>query len=113
MMQSWVAHAGLLAIIAVPLVFIILAVCGIHPLILIVVIGKILMALTLPLPTLSIALLLMLSCAVSYIVSPFAGMVMTASKFLPVSPFEVAIKWNVLFCVIFLIEGVLFACLWR
>lgn len=112
-LQAGVNHLGLLSVIVVPLLFIFLAVAGIHPLILTVILGKILTALSLPLPMVSIALLLVLASAVSFIVSPFAGMVLMTAKFLGAKPVEVAIKWNAGFCGLFLVEGILFACLWR
>ena len=112
-MQNWVNQLGLVSIVVIPLIYILLAVTGIHPFILIVILGKILTALSLPLSPVSIALLLLLASSVSFIVSPFAGMVLMTAKFLNVRPMEVAIKWNAAFCMLFLAEGIIFACLWK
>lgn len=77
-----------------------------------VILGKILTALSLPIPAVSIALILLLSSSISFIASPFAGMVLMTAKFLNVKPMEVAVTWNAGYCVLFLAEGILFACLW-
>lgn len=111
-LQSGVNQLGLFSIIIVPLVFIFLALAGIHPLILAVIFGKILTSISLPLPIVSIALILVLSSSISFIVSPFAGMVLMTAKFLNVKPSEVSIKWNSAYCGVFLAEGIIFACLW-
>ncbi|MEN6565067.1 MAG: hypothetical protein ABFC57_02055 [Veillonellales bacterium] len=112
-LQQGVNQLGSFSIIAVPLLFIFLAMAGIHPLILAVIFGKVLTGLSLPLPLVSIALLLVLASAVSFVVSPFAGMVLMTAKFLEVKPMEVAVKWNAGFCALFLAEGILFACFWH
>ncbi len=111
-LQNGVNQLGLFSVIAVPIVFILLAVAGIHPFILTVILGKILTALSLPIPAVSIALILLLSSSISFIASPFAGMVLMTAKFLNVKPMEVAVTWNAGYCVLFLAEGILFACLW-
>ena len=112
LLQTLVNQLGFLAIVLIPLLFIAIAVLGIHPLVLAVMFGKILLALSLPLSHVSIALILTLSSAISFIVSPFAGMSLMTAKFLNVTPFEVSIKWNFAFSLLFLIEGLVFAYLW-
>lgn len=77
-----------------------------------VILGKVLTTLSLPIPAVSIALILLLSSSISFIASPFAGMVLMTAKFLNVKPMEVAVTWNAGYCVLFLAEGILFACLW-
>lgn len=111
--QHAVNQLGMFSILAVPLIFIILAIIGIHPFILAVILGKILMALSLPLPPVSIALLLLTASCISFIGSPFAGMVLNTSKFLNVSPVKLSVKWNLAYSSLFLVEGILFACLWE
>lgn len=110
--QASANHLGLFSMIVVPVVFILLAITGIHPFILTIIFGKILLALSLPLSTVSIALLLLLASSISFIASPFAGMVLMTAKFLNVKPVEVAFKWNSVYCTIFLAEGIVFAYLW-
>lgn len=112
LLQESVNHMGIFALIIIPVVFIAIAVCGIHPFVLVVMLGKILLALTLPLNNVSIALILMLSSAIAFIISPFAGMSLMTAKFLHVTPFDVSIRWNLLFCILFLVEGLIFAYVW-
>jgi len=113
LLQGSVNHLGILSLLVIPLLFIFIAVCGIHPLVLAVMFGKILLAVSLPLSSVSIALILILSSAISFIISPFAGMSLMTAKFLHVTPLEVSLKWNLLFCSLFLIEGLFFAYLWH
>lgn len=112
-LQSGVNNFGLFSVVIIPIIFIALAVCGLHPLILTVILGKVLLAVSLPLPIVSIGLILILSASISFIVSPFAGMAIMTSKMLDAEPVDVAFRWNIWFCAIFLIEGLIFACLWR
>jgi len=113
LLQNSINYFGIVSIIIIPIVFIILSIFGIHPLILVVILGKILMSVALPISNVSISLILILSCSISFIVSPFAGMVLMTAKFLDVKPIEVAFKWNAFFCIIFLTEGIIFSCIWH
>lgn len=112
LLQESVNHLGIFSILIIPLIFIFIAVCGIHPLVLAVMFGKILLAVSLPLSAVSIALILILSSAISFIISPFAGMSLMTAKYLNVTPMDVSLKWNLLFCSLFLIEGLIFAYIW-
>lgn len=112
LLQGSVNHLGIFSILIIPLIFIFIAVCGIHPLVLAVMFGKILLAVSLPLSAVSIALILILSSAISFIISPFAGMSLMTAKYLNVTPMDVSLKWNLLFCSLFLIEGLIFAYIW-
>ncbi|AOO64836.1 hypothetical protein [Sulfurospirillum halorespirans] len=113
LLQESVNHLGIFSILVIPLLFIFIALCGIHPLVLAVMFGKILLSVSLPLSSVSIALILLLSAAISFIISPFAGMSLMTAKFLHVTPLEVSLKWNLLFCSLFLVEGLVFAYLWQ
>ena len=113
LLQESVNHLGIFSILVIPLLFIFIALCGIHPLVLAVMFGKILLSVSLPLSSVSIALILLLSAAISFIISPFAGMSLMTAKFLHVTPLEVSLKWNLLFCTLFLVEGLVFAYLWQ
>lgn len=111
-LQNVINQLGLFSIIAVPIIYIFFAMTGIHPLILTVIFGKILMTLALPLPAISIALLLLLAGTISFTLSPFAGMALMTAKFLNVKPIDVAVKWNAVFGGLFFVEGIIFICLW-
>lgn len=113
LLQESVNHLGIFSVIVIPLLFILVSICGIHPLVLAIIFGKILLAVSLPLPPVSIALILLLSASISFIISPFAGMSLMTAKYLNVTPLEVSIKWNLLFCTLFLIEGLMFAYFWN
>lgn len=108
LLQQGMDQLGMFSLMAVPLLFIALAVLGIHPFVLTLILGKVLMTLSLPLTPLAISLILILSSAVSFIVSPFAGMILTTSKFLNVRPVDIALKWNALYCSLLLAEGLAF-----
>ena len=112
-LQAVANQSGRFSLVAVLFGYIALAVAGIHPFILVVILGKILMSLSLQLAPISIALLLLVASGVSFIVSPFAGMILMTAKFLNVKPVEVAWKWNVVYCLLFLTEGLLFAFVWK
>jgi len=112
LLQESINRLGSFSIVVIPLLFIAIAILGIHPLVLAVMFGKILLALSLPLSSVSVALLLILAAAISFIVSPFAGMSLMTAKFLNVTPLDVSLRWNLLFCALFLAEGILFAYLW-
>lgn len=112
-LQIGVNHLGFMSVIIIPAVFIALSMVGLHPLVLTVLLGKILLSVDLPLTVVGVALMIILSASISLIVSPFAGMTLMTSKMLNAEPVDVAFKWNFWFCVIFLIEGIIFAFLWH
>lgn len=87
------------------LIIMLLAMIGMHPFIVIIILGQILMALNLPLSPLIIAIILLFGSMLSYMLSPFAGMVLTTAKFLDVSIYEVGLKWNGLFGLILFLLG--------
>lgn len=105
-----VAGAG--TIFVVPVLLIAAALVGIHPFIMIVMCGKIFTALQLPVPALTLALALSLGGVISYMVSPFAGIVMTLAAFLQVKPAAIALRWNGRYCALLLVLGLAFSYLW-
>lgn len=81
-----------------------LAMFGLHPFVVIIILGQVLMSSSLPLDPRVIALTLLFGSMLSYMLSPFAGMVLTTAKFLNVSIYDVGVKWNGLFgSILFLI----------
>jgi hypothetical protein len=105
-MQKYADSLGIIAIILVPLIIVALALIGLHPLVSIAVFGQMLMTLRLPLPALTIALCLNLGGSIAYMVSPFAGIIMTLAKFIEVKPTDVAVRWNWQFCLIYFVLGI-------
>lgn len=111
-LQAFASSLGVFSIIAIPLLVISAAVLAIHPFITIVMFGKILTVLNLPVSSLTIALCLALGGSISYMVSPFAGVVMTIAKFVGAKASDVAITWNWLYSLIYFVVGLLFAYFW-
>ncbi|NLO97271.1 MAG: hypothetical protein GX091_04275 [Peptococcaceae bacterium] len=102
-----VAHGlGLFAVILIPLSIMVLALVGLHPFISVVLLGQILMTLQLPLPAITLALCLNLGSSIAYMVSPFAGIIMTMAKFTDSTAVDVAIRWNWLFSTIYFVIGI-------
>ena len=85
---------------------------GLHPFITIVMFGKMLMHADLPIPPLTVALSLAVGGAAAYMVSPFAGIIMTISRLMGVKPYDVAIRWNLSFGLLFYATGMAFAFAW-
>ncbi len=103
---------GPFSIVMIPLLVIGAAVIGIHPFITIVMFGKILTLLQLPVSSTTIALCLALGGSISYMVSPFAGVIMTIAKFVGAKASDVAITWNWVYSLVYFVIGICFAYLW-
>jgi len=110
--QSWANWLGSISIVAIPLLVIGAAVLAIHPFITIVMFGKILTILNLPFSPITIALCLALGGSISYMVSPFAGVIMTIGKFVGAKASDVALTWNWRYSLIYFVIGISFAYLW-
>lgn len=108
--SGWVINtAGALGqfnfLIVTPFI-IILSLTGIHPLMGVGLLGTLLSS-ALPGYSTMIALGLLLGSAISYSVSPFAGTIITLSRFAGCSSVKAAFNWNGLFSLIFFIEGLI------
>ncbi len=108
--SSWVINtAGSLGqfnfLIVTPFI-VILSLTGIHPLMGVGLLGSLLSA-ALPGYSTMIALGLLLGSAISYSVSPFAGTIITLSRFAGCSSVKAAFNWNGMFSLIFFIEGLI------
>jgi hypothetical protein len=91
-----------------PILIVISAVLGLHPFVSMVLIGKMIMSLGLDEPVVPLALALSFGGAVSYVVSPFAGIVLTLAQFLDSKPADIALRWNGAFSVILLGAGIVY-----
>ncbi len=111
-LQSASISLGAGAVVFIGLVIVLCSLAGLHPFITIVLFGKILAHADLPIPPLTVALSLTVGAATSYMISPFAGMIMTVSKLLGAKATDVAIRWNWRFCILFFTTGMLFSFLW-
>jgi hypothetical protein len=85
---------------------------GLHPFITIVLFGRILSHADLPIPPLTLALGLSVGGAAAYMVTPFAGVIMTLSKLIGTRASDVALRWNWRFAILFFTTGMVFAFLW-
>jgi hypothetical protein len=85
---------------------------GMHPFITIVLFGKILSYIALPIPPITIALALSVGGATAYMVTPFAGVIMTISRLIETKAVDVALHWNWRFSILFFAAGICFAFGW-
>jgi hypothetical protein len=100
---------GKFSFLLIPPVIILLSLIGIHPFISTLLIGKILVsAIQIPHYEVLIALALLQGGVISFVLSPFAGNVLTISRMSDCTPSEVGYGWNGLFAFIFLLEGFVF-----
>ncbi|PKM88187.1 MAG: hypothetical protein CVU87_07945 [Firmicutes bacterium HGW-Firmicutes-12] len=100
---------GKFSFLLIPPVIILLSLVGIHPFISTMLIGKILVtAIQIPNYEVLIALALLLGGVISFVLSPFAGNVLTISRMSDCSPSEVGYGWNGVFSIVFLLEGFVF-----
>jgi hypothetical protein len=104
--------AGPAILVAVPVVLVALGIVGVHPFITIVLFGKILTSAAFPVEPITIAFLLAVGGVVSYTVSPFTGIIMTIAKLVDATAFDVAVRWNWLYCVLFAVLGIAFSFAW-
>ena len=111
-LQDMANALGALAIIALPVLMILGAVLGIHPFISIVLFGHVFSTLALPIAPVSLALGLAIGGSISYIVSPFAGIVIPLAKFVKCRTVDIALRWNWIYSLVFFVEGIVFAYFW-
>jgi hypothetical protein len=110
--QGFVAWMGPASVAVLPLAIIALSIVGLHPFITIVLFGKILSGAGIPLPALSIALSLAVGGAASYMISPFAGIIMSLSRYTGAKASEIAVGWNWKFSLAFFALGIGFSLGW-
>jgi len=103
-LPALLSTAGFLSLVLIPAAIIACALIGIHPFITIVLLGNILSTVQLDISHLALQFSLAIGGAVSYTVSPFAGIVLTMAKYVNRSPLEISFKWNGLFNIVFFCE---------
>lgn len=111
-MQAAANWLGVLSVAVLPLIMIALSLIGFHPFITIVLFGKILAATAMPIPLLSIALSLAVGGAAAYMISPFAGIIMSISRYTGTKASQISIQWNWKYSVILFSTGTLFSIGW-
>ena len=110
--QSAAAWLGLASIAILPLIIILLSLVGLHPFITLVLFGKILSGAGMPVSNLAIAISLASGGAAAYMISPFAGIIISLSRFTGARASEIAVKWNWKFSAAFYVLGIGFALFW-
>ena len=103
---------GLFMLPVISILVFLLSLIGLHPFIILVILGKIVMSLNLPFSAAVIATALIFGSSISYMTSPFAGIVLTSAKYLDATPVEVGFKWNGLFGLLYFITGTAVIMLW-
>lgn len=111
-LNSAVSALGSWAVLVFPFTIVILSLFGLHPFITIVLFGKILANAALPLPPLTVALSIATGGAAAYMISPFAGVIMSIAGFTGAKASDIALRWNGKFGIFFLFFGILFSFLW-
>jgi hypothetical protein len=103
---------GVWSVFLLPLVIIGLSLLGFHPIMTIVLIGTVLAKAGMPVPPLAIALALATGGAASYMISPFAGIIMSLAKYTRSSAWKIAVRWNGAFSLAFYAMGIAFSLAW-
>ncbi|MCE1197074.1 hypothetical protein LWX53_11325, partial [bacterium] len=103
---------GLWSVFLLPLVIIGLSLVGFHPFMTIVLFGTVLAKAGMPVPPIAIALALATGGAASYMISPFAGIIMSVAKYTGSKASQVAMRWNGAFSLIFYSMGIIFSLAW-
>ena len=111
-LEAGAAGLGALSIPLAALLIIAGSLVGLHPFMTIVIGGAILVHSGLALPRLTIALGLSVGGAAAYMLTPFAGVVMSLATLIGVKPVEVALRWNWRFAALFLPAGIGFSFLY-
>jgi hypothetical protein len=111
-LQHSINTMGAFSMAALPVFMILCAMGGVHPYVSIVLIAKVLTSLQLPIAPVPLALCLSVGAVISFILSPFAGMVLTLAKFINCRTVDIAFRWNWIFSLIFFGEGIVFAYCW-
>lgn len=99
---------GFLIIVIIPLIIMLLSLFGVNPTISVVIVGQLIAPATIFFSKTAIALTLLFGSSLSFMLSPFAGVVLTLSNYLDRRPSEITLKWNRKFVLIFFLEGLLF-----
>lgn len=103
---------GAASVVVIGAAIIALSLVGLHPFITIVLFGRMLSSASLPIPRLTLALSLSAGAAAAYMISPFAGVIMTISKLVGAKASDVAVRWNWKYSVSFFALGMAFAFVW-
>lgn len=96
------------ALILIPILVVVFSLIGIHPLASVTLLGQIMMGIHLPFSTLAVALGLNIGSVLSYMMSPFAGIVVVIANILGISSATVSLRWNGKYCLSLLMLSLVF-----
>lgn len=99
---------GKTIILLLPLAVIALSIIGIHPFVSVIMLGKAVNAMSLGVSGLQLGLSMSLGCCLSYMVSPFAGLILTMSDAIDMKPAEICFKINLKFALLYYATAVIF-----
>lgn len=105
-------HTGVFILPILSIMVFVLSLMGLHPFIILVVLGKIAVSLNLPYTPEVLSVTLLFGATISYMTSPFAGIVLTAAKFLDITSYQAGIKWNGLYGLVFFLLGTILIMSW-
>lgn len=95
-------HSGLLGPLVLPLLplaIVAFSLVGLHPFVSVLMVGPILAGLPLPVTPLQLGLTMSLGCCLSYMLSPFAGLILTLSHELQEPPLRMCLRANLPFAI--------------
>lgn len=95
-------HSGLLGPLVLPLLplaIVAFSLVGLHPFVSVLMVGPILAGLPLPVTPLQLGLAMSLGCCLSYMFSPFAGLILTLSHELQEPPLRMCLRANLPFAI--------------
>jgi len=110
--RTAIGALGPVSIVLAAALIVALSIVGLHPFITIVLFGTLLSEAGLSVPPLTIALALSVGGAAAYMISPFAGVIMTLARLLDVKPSDLAIRWNWRYSLSFMTLGLIFSFAW-
>lgn len=103
------ANMGWWLILLIPVIVVVVSLIGIHPLASVALIGKVIMSMHIALSPVLVALGLNIGSVASYMLSPFAGIIMIVATMLNVNPATVSLRWNWKFCLTFVVVSLALA----
>lgn len=100
-----------LLLAVIPLMIVAFSLIGVHPMVSLAVLGPLLMQLVGGATALQLSLATALGCCLSYMVSPFAGLVLLLSHLLHLPPREIALRQNFRFSMLYYAVATVAICL--
>ena len=90
---------GSLVLPLLPMSIVAFSLVGLHPFVSVLMVGPILAEMILPVSSLQLGLAMSLGCSLSYMLSPFAGLILTLSQELRESPARICLRANLPFAI--------------